>query len=214
VSDPTTVLIGPILDRLGHAQQTRRTQGHFGLELRHETFWATSGDELRPVQPNIIPVRIGHQEIIGELVHLERNASGTVYGVAVVDPEIPTDAVIFFSAETDSNSDGTDVVLEGAGLVTESAQVALRPVRVLRGRLDRAEERSRWGLDAFGGDRAMIERAVVAYTRQQRQRGPHYIYDATARKAVVAASVRPGSSWRHEPQPRIEIRPATIVSVT
>ena len=98
--------------------------------------WSTPSTELRKHQPaSYLNLRHDHGLRLGPVIRLERDEGGTCWAVAVSEHDVPNDGW-YFSAETDANRDGTDVVITGIGLVERTAQTCLAPVNVLPGDLD------------------------------------------------------------------------------
>jgi hypothetical protein len=215
VNEPTTVVIGPLLDRFGHARQLDPV-------TYRESHWKTPAGELRSTQPTTIPIRLGHGPIVGELVWLERDRDGTVHAAGVVDVDLPTDLDLFFSAETTSFEDGTDVVVEAVGIVEETAQVGLRPLKVLEGRIDYPHQRARWNLDRF--ERGIAESAAGNYEQRRRHAHALFIRDREEEKANERAAAEYERSLprfrnmlelqRPVLPPGVFIRPAQILRIT
>ena len=221
-----SVIVGPVLDALGLAQRRELYQppgewfGQFDLrfprpELRSRS-WMTPATELRRHQP-ASTLNFGHEPpAIGDVAWLERDTAQRAWAVCVTDADVP-DGQWYYSAETDANRDGTDVVLTGLGLVRRTAQISLFPVTVLPGSLDdyhRAGKRSH--LDHVPGIivghasdhhhypwlRARGEGLTVADMNAPKAGAP--VNQAPASRSMTAP---PGEPWIRTAQ-QLDIQPA------
>jgi hypothetical protein len=173
--------IAPLLDELGLARQVRavgsRSRGRsFDVAWHH---WATPAGGVRTVQAARIPVNLSHTSVVvGEVLHLEC-AGRHLWCVAEFPcPEIDLgERELFFSAETDSDRNGGDVLVTGVGLVEETAQTGLSPARFLPGAL---RDRGKWKLEPV--QRSVIEHAAVAV--RKRRRGDSILVTAPPPKPV------------------------------
>lgn len=133
-----TIIIGQVLDALGLASRLEvhpRPSNGWYPEVKRRC-WATPATELRRHQPKSW-ANIGHDphQTIGPVVWLQRDRGDRCWAVCVTDRDVP-DGRWFYSAETDSNPDGSDVILTGVALVSATAQSCLEPVTLLNGNLD------------------------------------------------------------------------------
>jgi hypothetical protein len=138
------IAVGVALDPLGMARQWQpvasRTYGRtFDAKLVH---WANPTSEVRETQPPKIKVNWDHtHEIVGTVAHLEKTrgqhlwAVCELYGDEVDPARLPE---LYYSVETDFRRDFTDVVITGIGLVEQSAQTGITPVKIIPGELRNA----------------------------------------------------------------------------
>ena len=143
-----TVIVGQLLDALGCAQRREAYQppsvkagpasvGRVlpGFQVRSRS-WATPATELRRSQP-ASHLNIDHDNgrTLGPIIWLERDLADRCWAVCTTEHDALF-GTYYFSAETNSHRDGTDVVITGLGLVRRTAQTCLDPVTVLPGELD------------------------------------------------------------------------------
>jgi BarA-like signal transduction histidine kinase len=78
--------------------------------------------ELRYTQPSWIAVNIGHDRglEVGRVAYIERNNRGA-WAVSELDDAISPPDGTYYSVETDSYADHTDVVLTGLALTDRPA---------------------------------------------------------------------------------------------
>jgi len=131
-----TVIVGKVLDRLGHAVHSepyatdpRDWSRPFGIRHVH------SGEalRLRSTQAARIPVDIGHDpyRLVGEVRLLAETADGDVWMVAECDRELPaTRAPRYLSADVRGPHSG-DVELRSVAITESPAMIGMRPIRVL-----------------------------------------------------------------------------------
>jgi hypothetical protein len=131
----SSIVVGPVLDALGLAQRTYLVRGRDYPQVRRRS-WATPATQLRSRQPaSNLNLNHDHGLTLGPIVWLERDEAMRCWAVCATEHDVPADRRWFYSAETDSARDGSDVVLTGIGLVDATAQTGLQPVVVLPGRL-------------------------------------------------------------------------------
>jgi hypothetical protein len=131
----TITLVGPVTDRLGHAEyRSTRMEGACAVERR--TFEAIPSCEYVDDQPSHIGVNVEHRgRERGEVVYLERDGRNSIWAVAVVSGcdslLAPSATTMFFSPELRWRADARDVTITGLALVDDPATVGLSPVVVL-----------------------------------------------------------------------------------
>jgi len=181
------VVVGQLLDQLGMAQRLEREvvgNWQIGFDVRTRTHaWATPADNVRRYQANKIPLLIGHDPgaVIGAIRHLQL-AGRHLWGVGEIDEDVDPERLpaLWFSAATDSQRDGSDVVITHVGVVEATAQCGLAPVTFLRGRLRYPEERQRWRLGEC--ERKIVERAADMVRCRHGSEGPMVVYEEQAEK--------------------------------
>ena len=197
-----TVIVGKVLDRLGHATW---------LESRPDpvigfTVTRTCGGQplrLRSSQAARIPVDVGHDaaRLVGEVRHLEANADGDTWAVADINRPLPPDAKLYFSADV-VYRDADDVTLRAVGVTANPAMVNLPAVDILAGVQkvatldDNAVLRLRRVDPHLAG---LLERARAA-ARTRRPGAPLVVHDlrppARDRGVAVDADGAPlGNTW-------------------
>jgi hypothetical protein len=162
----SVVIHGVAFDRHGLHRQTYLVQGRHAPELRHRA-WHVDPLELRSRQPRS-PLNIEHGERIGEVIALERSASGDVYATAVSDHvALLRDWDWYLSPEIDATIDYRDVIVRGVGLTREPAQgrAILGRVTILAGDITSETTRSSWQVP--DSVRARLDRAGAAWSRQR-----------------------------------------------
>lgn len=198
-------VVGVVFDELGHGMRRRFSAdaADFWNPIRRDT-WATPASEVRSLQSTRIPVNVEHRasRTVGEAIYLERSQRGLV-AVAHVDDSLDPYGELYWSAETVHNRHGdADVELTALGIVESTAQIGLRPLRVLHGALDYRGAAERWTLEP--SERALLERATVAHL-QRRAGEPLLVVDAAAQRSDEPVDV---------PQRgQVEIRSATTTRV-
>jgi hypothetical protein len=162
------------------------------------------------VQPATIQVNVGHNplHVVGQVVHLERS-SKYLWAVAHVDDGVgaPDYGPAFWSAETDSYRDGTDIELTALALTQFPAQIGLRPLTFLRGALDYRGCTRRWSLER--SERELLERAAAGHL-ERRRREPLLVHDLDAQPPTQRRSLdgRPPGT-RSSSAPRSSSTPAS-----
>jgi hypothetical protein len=126
------------------------------------SFRATPARNVRPRQGERIEVGIGHdrQARIGRVVHLEM-LGRHLWAVAECDYDLG-DGPWRFSVEATStyqrsSSIGTDITIDGVGVVARTAQISLAPITILPGGLD---HRSSWSLPQL--EKTLVTNAAEA----------------------------------------------------
>jgi hypothetical protein len=212
----TITVHGQILDRLGLARQVYPVADpKRGFDVRRR-FWQTRPEELRHVQPPS-QLNIEHGEVIGQVLALERAPDG-VWATAICNETalLRDRRPWFFSAETDSNVDGSDVVIKGVALTRHPAQTMLEAVRVYAGDPRLPEDRRRWRLREPFASR--LERAGVSM-RHKSSSTPIVVRDETTPEItplgqgrfLVDGELRVAP--RHRPPGQLEHRPCQILFV-
>jgi len=204
-------VFGPLLDSLGLGTRQEVTETRSGPVMR-QAAWAMPASEVRSVQPGPILVNLGHypNDVAGEIVHLERAKSGTLWAVGQLADWVTFPdwlGPLYWSAETlamrDASGTHREIEIEAVGIVRRPAQTCLAPLTLLEGALDHRQAPKRWQLDRY--PRELLTRA--ASTVYERRRGdPLVIRDE--RPAVLGTLPdRPLAGGR------LEYRSATTVDV-
>lgn len=122
------------------------------VELRTEHF-TINRHAVRRTQPSWLGVTLDHgDDCVGHAEHLEQQHDG-LWLVAEVHGDVPPE-LCFLSPEWTARRDGTDVELRGAALCSNPAQICMRPIILLAGRLNAVDTRGLPDRHA-----AMIQRA-------------------------------------------------------
>jgi hypothetical protein len=172
-------VLAPVLDELGQAHKRWHLENRNGAwETRNRT-WATPATEVRRVQAARIPVDLDHNHRpVGEVVHLERVASGALFAVAHVDERVDPERPTYWSAASTSDPDGGDVEIEWLSLTFSPAALGLSPLKILDGKIDHRAvvERWSWRDQLTRNERELITRA--AHSHLDRGRGePLVVHD-------------------------------------
>jgi len=176
-------LVGQVTDALGHAEH--RTLGWDGrTATEHRRFSSLPALEYRSIQPARIPVDLRHRgPALGEVVHLERTAGGSINAVAVVSgcPELvsPTIAPQYWSGEVTATGDHRDIELVGLGIVEAPAIRGLQPITVLCGDVRDVAWRQTWHNRT--PQRELLERAAATIQRRAVEGGPMRIVELDQR---------------------------------
>jgi HK97 family phage prohead protease len=164
-----TVIVGRIVDQLGHIMISDLVQGRYGPEVRHRAY-CRPAHQYRSTQPSSIVLDIGHEAPIGTVKYLEQDVGG-LFAVCEADDadDLADGGAWYFSPASTAYTDGTNVELTGLAMTCSPATVAQLPVTILPGNLAQAAARAPWG-----GVRDRLRRAVD-YDRTKRWGDPHHI---------------------------------------
>jgi hypothetical protein len=153
---------------------------------------------------------------VGWLAALERDDRSGVWGTWTSDTlELLAIPELFISAELTWEGRGahtSEIQVVGASIVAETASTCTQPATVLVGDLRRERDRARWrNLPQPMRDR--LDRAAEQYTRRSERRHQRdgNIIDLIDYRHAPARS--DPATRRYDP-PRIEYRPAKIISIT
>jgi HK97 family phage prohead protease len=211
---------GIVCDRLGLSGRQELVQGPTRPELRFSA-WSTPALEVRSVQAPRIPIEEGHGgEVLGEVIHLQRDSSERLWAVAHVDSSIiPAVYVgvagetvvvehdLFWSAERSSTLEDTDIEIRSIALTPQSARVSAQPVKFLPGALDWRGAADRYQLES-GFKKDLLTRAAVTYA--DRPRGaPIVVYDESP-----TPQMKTGFRLDVPPRGRMEFRSAEQIGVS
>jgi hypothetical protein len=159
----TTTIVARIVDNLGHAS-TREISVHDEgrrVEVRRSMF-AVPAAEYRSTQPSHIALDLAHDEVIGEVVSVERDDLG-VWIVAVTDCDElrQLDRPVYCSPEV-THTAGTNIELQALALLYNPGSVNAQPVQLVPGDLPVAV------VSTTGAIQDRITRAL-----EYRRRHPH-----------------------------------------
>jgi hypothetical protein len=146
---------GIVCDRLGLSGRQELVQGPTRPELRFSA-WSTPSMEVRSVQSAQILIEEGHGgEVLGEVIHLQRDSSERLWAVAHVDSSIiPAVNVrvgdetvvvehdLFWSAERASDLYDRDIEIRSIALTRRARESRLRRSSSCPARSTGAEQRS------------------------------------------------------------------------
>jgi hypothetical protein len=214
------VLVGIVMTRDGLCQ--RQALAADGWSIRAES-WSCSGLELRSQHGRHMPLNVGHDpsQIIGEVLALHRTHEGAVWAVASADEWIAeVDEPLYFSAECTANRSWGDIAVAAVALTTAPAMLAMRPVEVMRGRIDNGYDREGWRLE--GVRREAVDAALAHLQHRRRDRRAPLIVSGEAFVEGRALSDLEGAEllqvledqdWDRRALGRLEWRPGTILNV-
>jgi HK97 family phage prohead protease len=205
-------VIGIVADRSSFAQRTEIVQGPTRPELR-SSFWSTPSSEVRRVQAPRIPIENGHGgEVLGQVIHLERDDHGRLWAVAHVSDDVAQavnvrvgDATVavatelFWSAERVSDLSDRNIEIRSVALTPTTARISAQPVRFLDGALDHR-------------DAAWRHRHELPHVRELLERAAHAHADRAPGSPIVVAGIEPQAPDR--PAGRLQIRSATQLGVS
>jgi hypothetical protein len=180
---PTTVW-GVVTDRLGATVWESTWIDHRGAAHCERTYALHPAAEFRSIQPARIEVDLNHRgQAVGRVVHLERTADDTLWGVAVLDSIEPSDLDAFgrswFSATVSAERRGVhrrDIELRSLSITKSPAGVGLAPLRWLAGDIRRPEHRAHWT-----GTPAIVRSCAQALGHYRPSNEPIYIQGALPR---------------------------------
>jgi hypothetical protein len=194
----TVTVSGRLTDSMGVSRHEEVTSaiapgGH--LVARSETrFVALPADSYKDVQPAHIPLDISHDEVIGEVVFIERRANGLyivassdVDELADIDDELYLSVAACYRVASRGGSVqcGADAELDGVAVTMSPATYCQTPVTVIPGDLHSAADYARCRAQLRGAA-PFIERAEK-YRQRRGRYDPH----------VIATEPRPDpkSTW-------------------
>jgi hypothetical protein len=164
-------VFGLLQDRDGMARRRSFYRDRHGAMQTRSRTWATPSTGWRTHQPATIRIDLHHNPelTVGELVHIERDKSGRLWGIGhVADLIAPDEGVkLYFSPSiTFDRGTGSDAVIDSVAITPTPAQLGMRgmPLTFLDGALDHRQAVARWrGQVDPGYQRELLTRACNTY---------------------------------------------------
>jgi hypothetical protein len=191
-------LVGEVLTELGH---------------RHGRSSAVSALQVRHQQPSDIPLNVEHGDLeIGQVVGLHRRHN-VLLAVCEADADelLNADVSIYYSAETNTAVDGSDVVVEAIALTAAPAAVAIQPVQMYRGTVAEAVFRTNFGRDDYWRKEILQQTLEERYKRRAGD-AVYISYPPVAEQRHVSSDLE-GQAPRRGPVRWWAPHPGSIISV-
>jgi hypothetical protein len=129
---------------------------------------AVSALQVRHQQAPAIPLNVEHGDLeVGQVVGLHRR-NNALLAVCEADADelLDFDQPIYYSAETNTAADGSDVLVTAIALTAQPAAVAIQPVQMYRGAVAEAVFRTSFGRDDYWRKELLEQTLEERYKRR------------------------------------------------